>query len=143
MKYPDVAKRITEAMAEKNLRAQDIVNLTGINKASISQYVNGTNCPSNLTASKLAKILDVSPMWLMGFDFDKHGNPTPPPVVHLSDMMELKPSPPEITPEVAIRTDLSRTTKLGELMVEASQMNENQLDRLLKIIDALKGGDQP
>lgn len=134
MKYPIVAKRITEAMAEKNLRAQDVANLTGISKASISQYVNGTNSPSNLTASKLSKALDVSPLWLMGFDFDKNGNPQ----VLEADPASIKAVLPTVP---APQIDYMVETKIGKIIVEVSKMNEGQLDRLLKIMDALKGGD--
>lgn len=134
MKYPIVAKRITEAMAEKNLRAQDVANLTGISKASISQYVNGTNSPSNLTASKLSKTLDVSPLWLMGFDFDKNGNPKASETDPASVKAELPVVP-------APQIDYMVETKIGKIIVEVSKMNEGQLDRLLKIMDALKGGD--
>lgn len=134
MKYPVVAKRITEIMAEKNLRAQDVANLTGISKASISQYVNGSNSPSNLTASKLSKVLDVSPLWLMGFDFDKNGNPQASETDSASVKAELPVVP-------APQIDYMIETKIGKIIVEVSKMNEGQLDRLLKIMDALKGGD--
>lgn len=138
MKYPDVAKRITEAMAEKNLRAQDVANLTGISKASISQYVNGTNSPSNLTASKLSKALDVSPLWLMGFDFDKFGKP-----LDSSEKMKNAPEPVKAaSPVMSVpQIDYMIETKIGKIIVEVSKMNEGQLDRLLKIMDALKGDD--
>ena len=44
---------------------------TGINKASISQYVNGSHAPSNRTAGKMAEVFKVNPVWLMGFDVSK------------------------------------------------------------------------
>lgn len=47
---------------------QEMANRTGINKASISQYVNGKNVPSCMTADKIAQVFDVNPAWVMGFD---------------------------------------------------------------------------
>ena len=41
---------------------------TGLNKASVSQYVNGKNTPSNITAAKIAKVFGVDPAWVNGFD---------------------------------------------------------------------------
>lgn len=41
---------------------------TQLNKASVSQYVNGKNTPSSITASKIAKAFGIDPAWLMGFD---------------------------------------------------------------------------
>ena len=47
---------------------QRFCDKTGLNKASISQYVNGKNTPSNITAGKIAEVFNVDPAWLMGFD---------------------------------------------------------------------------
>lgn len=71
MKHQDTASRLREALNDKNMKPQELANLTGINKASISQYVNGTYRPSNLSAGKMAKVLGVSPLWLMGFSVNK------------------------------------------------------------------------
>lgn len=47
---------------------QQLADKTKVNKASISQYVNGRNVPSNITAGKIADAFNVNPGWLMGFD---------------------------------------------------------------------------
>lgn len=71
MKYPVTAQRLREALNNKNMKAQELADKTGINKASISQYINGSHAPSNISAGKMAPYLHVSPLWLMGFDVDK------------------------------------------------------------------------
>ena len=68
MKNETTAKRLRIAMSNANIKAQELADLSGVNKASISQYVNGTHSPSNLSAGKMAPILGVNPVWLMGFD---------------------------------------------------------------------------
>lgn len=68
------SKRLKQAMNENRLTAQELANKAGIGKASISQYVNGSHAPSNLSAGKLANVLGVDPMWLMGFDVPKNSN---------------------------------------------------------------------
>lgn len=75
MKYSKTARRLSEALNTNNMRAQDLANATGINKASISQYVNGSHSPSNISAGKMASVLNVSPLWLMGFDVPRDVNP--------------------------------------------------------------------
>ena len=70
MKYPITAQRLREALNNKKMKAQELADKTGINKASISQYINGSHAPSNLSAGKMSEILDVSPLWLMGFDVE-------------------------------------------------------------------------
>lgn len=47
---------------------QAFADRVGINKASVSQYVNGKNAPTNLTATKIALAFDVAPAWVMGFE---------------------------------------------------------------------------
>lgn len=76
------AERLASALADAGLKAQDLVERTGIPKASISHYLNGYYCPTSSKAEKMAKVLGVSPVWLMGFDVpkvdymvrDKNGN---------------------------------------------------------------------
>ncbi len=68
MKYELTAQRIREAMANKGMRQQDLVNATGISKGNISHYVNGNHVPNNIMAMKIAKALDVEPDWIMGID---------------------------------------------------------------------------
>lgn len=68
MKNPITARRLSKALSNKNMRPQDLANASGVSKASISQYLNGSHAPSNISSGKMAKILDVNPLWLMGFD---------------------------------------------------------------------------
>ena len=65
------AERLASALADAGLKAQDLVERTGISKASISHYLNGYYCPTSSKAEKMAKVLGVSPVWLMGFDVPK------------------------------------------------------------------------
>lgn len=47
---------------------QVFADRVGIGKSSVSQYVNGTNFPTNIRAKQIADVFNVSPMWVMGFD---------------------------------------------------------------------------
>lgn len=61
--------RIRELIATRcNGSQQEFADRTHISKASISQYVNGRNTPSNLTAQKIADAFMVDPAWVQGFD---------------------------------------------------------------------------
>lgn len=68
MKYEETANRLRTAMQKKGLSQQKLCNLSGVTKSSISHYVNGKNVPDNFQAAKLAKVLDVTPEWLMALD---------------------------------------------------------------------------
>ena len=68
MKYELTANRLKEAMKEKGLTQQELSNLSGVSKSSISHYINGKNVPDNVQSFKLAKALDVDPGWIAGID---------------------------------------------------------------------------
>lgn len=75
MKHELTAKRLREAMDDMGIIAQDLAEKSGVSKASVSQYVNGSHKPSNISAGKMAEVLCVNPVWLMGFDAPKHAKP--------------------------------------------------------------------
>lgn len=62
------AKRLSLALSNMNMIPQELSNASGVNKSSISQYLNGSHSPSNISSEKMSKILNVNPLWLMGFD---------------------------------------------------------------------------
>ena len=68
MKNKETARRLRDALNRKELTASELAKRSGVSKASISQYMNGSHVPSNISASKLANVLDVNPLYLMGFD---------------------------------------------------------------------------
>ena len=59
MKNELTAKRLRQAISEMNLKPQELSDLSGVNKASISQYLNGSHAPSNISSGKMGKILNV------------------------------------------------------------------------------------
>lgn len=71
MKYEETARRLRLILDNYNMRAQDLADKTGINKASISQYLNGTHKPSNITSKKIEEVTGVNYLWIMGFDEEK------------------------------------------------------------------------
>lgn len=68
MKNPETAKRIRHILELKGIAPVDLSAMSGVSKASISQYMNGSHAPSNISAGKIATVLGVNPVWLMGFE---------------------------------------------------------------------------
>ena len=62
------AERIQEALAIRGLTQIDLCRLTGIGKSAMSQYVNGAIVPRQDRTFLIARALNVSEPWLMGFD---------------------------------------------------------------------------
>ena len=65
------AERIKEAMEATGKRQADISRETGIDKGALSRYVKGTYEPKQDVVYKLAKALNVSEMWLWGYNCRK------------------------------------------------------------------------
>lgn len=81
------SQRLKEALSEAGLSAQELADRSGVNKSSISQYVNGSHAPSNIAAYKIGKVLNVSPTWLMALDNIKRNTPDyVPGTVELIDL---------------------------------------------------------
>lgn len=74
MKNPITAQRLSIALSNNNMIPQELSNASGVSKASISQYLNGSHAPSNISSGKMARILNVNPLWLMGFDAPMNTN---------------------------------------------------------------------
>lgn len=68
MKNKLTSDRLKLAMDINNINASTLSRRTSVSEASISQYINGSHAPSNITAGKLAAVLNVDPVWLMGFN---------------------------------------------------------------------------
>lgn len=70
-KSSTTAERLKEAMEAANMKQADLARATGLSKGGISNYVIGRYEPKSDVISKLAKALDVSEMWLWGYDVPK------------------------------------------------------------------------
>ena len=62
------ANRIKSALKLREKKQIDLVRETGLDKGSISYYCSGKYEPKQDAIYKMAKALDVSEMWLWGYD---------------------------------------------------------------------------
>lgn len=60
--------RIAEALSIRGWKQVDLVERTGISKSSINGWVKQNWQPKQKPLAKMAKVLDVSEMWLAGYD---------------------------------------------------------------------------
>lgn len=72
MKHQLTALRLKEAMEEAHIAQRELADKAQINEGSVSQYIHGTYKPGNINAGKMGEVLNVNPMWLMGFDVPKY-----------------------------------------------------------------------
>lgn len=64
----DFSFRLKRALTIKNMKPIDLANKSGINKATISQYLSGKYKAKQDNIYILSKALDVNEAWLMGYD---------------------------------------------------------------------------
>ena len=63
-----IATRLQEAMKIRDKKQVDLVRETGMQPSAISRYLSGEYEPKNKPIYELARTLDVSEQWLMGYD---------------------------------------------------------------------------
>ena len=61
-------ERIKEALALRGMTAADLSRKTGIGKGLISRYLHGEVVPKQSKIAVIARALEVSPAWLLGYD---------------------------------------------------------------------------
>ena len=60
--------RLNLAMRSKDIKPAELSRLTGISKSALSFYINGKHKPTQTPLYIIAKALNVSEAWLMGYD---------------------------------------------------------------------------
>ena len=62
------SERLKQASLIRNIKQVELCEKTGIKKSAMSQYFRGTFEPKQNSIYLLAKVLDVTEAWLMGYD---------------------------------------------------------------------------
>ena len=65
------SERLREAMLEAGKKQADLARETGLDKGAISSYLSGKYEPKQKAIAALARALNVTEMWLWGYDVPK------------------------------------------------------------------------
>lgn len=68
-----IKDRIKEALEIRDMLPVDLARKSGINKGSISRYLKGEMIPKQSKIVDMARALNVSPAWLLGYDTPMEG----------------------------------------------------------------------
>jgi transcriptional regulator with XRE-family HTH domain len=115
------AQRLSEALADKNMKQSELVRASGIDSAAISRYLSGAYEPKSVAISKLATALDVSEMWLWGYDVPKERTPEQKKNDQLAELIAM----------------LRGNDMFYSLVVKLSQADEEQLALIDKLVSGL------
>lgn len=113
--------RLKEAMDIRGLRAVDLIDRTGIPKVTLSYYMSGKTEPKADRVYTLAKALDVSEAWLLGFE------------VPMYRTDEQKKN--DALAEIVVR--LRKDEKLYKLVVKLADADDEQLELIDKLVSGL------
>lgn len=93
MKYPETANRLKKALEDAGINQQTLADKSGVDKTSISQYINGVHKPSTESAQKMANVLNVNYAWLLCHSEYMHKTDIFTGNVSLSDFFSPLPEP--------------------------------------------------
>lgn len=68
LQVASVAERLRTALAVRNMKQAELSKKTGLPPSAVSRYLSSEYEPKNTRIYKLARALDVSDQWLMGYD---------------------------------------------------------------------------
>lgn len=112
--------RLKQAMDYRNLKAVDLVERGNIPKSAMSYYLSGRSEPKSDRLYSLAKLLDVSEAWLLGYD------------VPMERSMEQK----ELDELSALTERIKKETEFRDLIVRINHLNPAQLDAVKNLLAA-------
>lgn len=118
------ANRIRTAMNKANKKQVDIVRETGIDKGALSSYLKGKYEPKQDVIYKLAKALDVSEMWLWGYDC-----PMERPTIQKKN---------DVKTDIAVR--LVKDDEFSSIVEGIAQLNPEQLASVKQIVSVMLKG---
>lgn len=80
------ANRLKEYLEKNNLKQIDLVNMSGLARSAISQYLSGRIIPKLDKILILSKALHVDPAWLMGYDVPMEQSKFPDSIYHNTNL---------------------------------------------------------
>ena len=63
--------RIAEALSLRNIKAVELSEKSGISQSALSSYISQRWQPKQNALAKMAQVLEVSELWLAGYDIPK------------------------------------------------------------------------
>ena len=73
-KIEPCGKRIEKALSIRNMKQSELSKLANVPKSSLSLYIKGAYEPKQDKIYAMAKVLNVSYLWLMGYDVPMNRN---------------------------------------------------------------------
>ena len=116
-------ERLNSILQKRNLSQADLSKMTGIRSSSISDWLNGKYEPKQDKISIIAEALNVSPVWLIGYD----------------DTSSNQSEGYYVDPETAEYAEYLRTRPEARLLFSASRgISKEDMEKAVEYIELLK-----
>ena len=116
-------ERLNSILQKRNLIQADLSKMTGIRSSSISDWLNGKYEPKQDKISIIAEALNVSPVWLIGYD----------------DTASNQSEGYYVDPETAEFAEYLRTRPEARLLFSASRgISKEDMEKAVEYIELLK-----
>lgn len=132
----DFQIRLRKAMDEKSVSASELSKISGVDKGSLSNYINGKYAPKQDKVYKIAKALEVDAGWLMTGDEPRQIKPMPSSMQFHPDVIKILDERITEYEEASVKKLLS----LFHTMTDADK--EKLLDYAGYIVDSYKRQDK-
>lgn len=117
----ELKDRLKEVLDKKGLRAVDLMDMTGVPKSAISFYMAGKSKPKADRIYTIARALDISEAWLLGYD------------VPMARSLESKKN--DVLSKLVVR--LRNDDKLYNLVVALAEADADKLDLIDKLVSSI------
>lgn len=117
-----IKDRLNEALKAREMTPQQLADKSGLYFTTIYRYLNGERIPKTDSIEKMAKALNVSPSWLLGYDV-----PMSPSADMIVETDELKLLIEKLTPQdkETLKAIVETLVKKSEELKKAKEVKDN------------------
>ena len=113
--------RLREALQIRNMKAVELEEKAGVPRSAISFYLAGKTKPKADRLHIIAKALDVSEVWLLGYDVPMNKTEDQKKNDQLAELI----------------VKMRKSKKYFDVVAKLSEVDEDRLDLIDKLIDGL------
>ncbi len=111
-------ERLLQAMEYNDMIQADLIKKTKIGKSTISYYMNGRSVPKDDNLYIIAKALNVSEGWLLGYDLPMERDTEQKTLDELAALIER----------------IKKETEFRDLIIKINHLNSAQLDAIKNLL---------
>ena len=119
--------RLKQAMEFRNVKAVDLCERGNIPKSAMSYYISGRSEPKDERIYILAKLLDVSEPWLLGYDVP----------------MERETTQKEHDELSALNKRIKKDPDFRRLVIQINHLNQGQLEAINNLLTEFRQKQNP